>query len=106
MSQPTRFALTSRILLLGIPLLMGPQCPGEAVDDDATADDDDAASALCSGPGCVNSGSCPATEPADGDTCGFTGNCHYCVGGDDAAANGYTCDMYYFSAQGTFNCTE
>ncbi len=104
--SPATLTRLARALLLGIPLMMGPTCPGEAVnpDDDASGDDDDSVG-LCSGPGCVNSDDCPAAEPADGDACGFSGNCHFCTGGADDAARGYTCDGYSFAAAGTYDCT-
>lgn len=79
-------------------------CPADDDDDSGMDDDDDAAgSALCSGPGCMNSGECPPAEPDAGDPCTFNGNCHYCPDGSDEA-EGYTCNGTSFTYQGTYTC--
>ncbi len=87
------------VLTLGLTVLSG--CPPTNDDDDS--DGSGGSALLCSGTSCVNTAGCPAAEPAAGDPCSFTGNCHYCVDGS-RDAEGYTCDGTSFTYQGTFAC--
>mgnify|MGYP000321058437 CR=1 FL=1 len=89
---------TMLTITFGIGLMAG--CPPTDDDDSGGAEGTD----LCSGPGCSNSNDCPIEEPAPGDLCDFTGNCHYCE--QDTAATGYTCDGTSFTDQGVFDCTQ